>query len=51
MTKNEMELIEMIRGYESPETALAVAIEVITDYLRQLGSSEVPFAAEPPELF
>lgn len=51
MTKNEIELIEMIRGYESPETALAVAIEVITDYLRQLGSSEGQAADDPQALF
>lgn len=49
MTKNEMELIEMIRGYESPETAIVVAVEIIKDWLKQHGSSEGPAAAGTQE--
>ena len=35
MSKNEMELIGMIREHDSPDKALMVAIGVITDFLMQ----------------
>lgn len=48
MNENEMKLIGMIRESEDPEKALTVAVEVITDFLKQLQSSEEPSAAYPP---
>lgn len=39
MTKNEAELIELIRCHKSPERALGVAVNIILDYLKQHGSS------------
>ena len=35
MNENEMKLIGMIRESDDPEKALVVAVEVITDFLRQ----------------
>ena len=40
MSKNEMELIGMIREHDEPEKALQIAVEVITSFLAQHGSSE-----------
>lgn len=40
MSKNELELIETIRGHEDPAEALLIAVQVITSYLAQHGSSE-----------
>lgn len=39
MNENEMKLIGMIRESDDPEKALTVAVEVITSYLMQHGSS------------
>lgn len=50
MSENEMELLGMIREHDDPEKALAVAVDVITDFLKQLQSSEAPTAACPPGL-
>lgn len=50
MSNNEMELVRMIREHDEPEKALVVAIEVITSFLAQHGSSEVPTAACLPVL-
>lgn len=44
MNVNEMELIEMIRGYSDPARAAVAALEVIVDYLTQHGS----FAGQAP---
>lgn len=49
MTRNEKELIEMIRGSADPAKALTVAVEIITEWLKQHGSSEGPAAAETQE--
>ena len=49
MNENEMKLIGMIRESDDPEKALAVAVEVITDFLMQFRSSEAPAAAGLPE--
>lgn len=38
MSKNELELIELIRENDDPERALIIALEVITGYLEQHGS-------------
>ena len=48
MNENERKLIGMIRESDDPERALVIAVEVITDFLRQSQSSEVPTAACPP---
>lgn len=48
MSKNEMELIGLVREHDDPGRALQVAAEVILTYLKQHGSSEVPAAADPP---
>ena len=48
MSKNEMELIGMIREHDSPDKALMVAIGVITDFLMQSRSYGGPVAACPP---
>lgn len=50
MNENEMKLIGMIRESDDPEKALEVAVGVITNFLRQLQSSEAPSAACPPGL-
>lgn len=48
MNENEMKLIGMIRESDDPGKALAVAVGVITDFLKQSRSSEAPAAAYPP---
>jgi hypothetical protein len=35
-------MIKMIRDHHAPERALQTAVQVITDFLRQLRSSEAP---------
>ena len=50
MSKNEMELIGMIREHDEPEKAMMIAVEVITSFLTQHGSSEAPAAACPQGL-
>ena len=50
MSENDMELIRMIREHDAPEKALMIAVEVITSFLAQHGSSEEPSAACPPAL-
>ena len=44
MNVYEMELIRMIREHDDPGRALVIAVEVITSFLTQHGSSE---AQEP----
>ena len=41
MSKNELELIELIRENDDPERALIVAFEVITGYLERHRSSQI----------
>jgi hypothetical protein len=48
MTKNEQELIDIIRTSEDPQKALMVAIDIICQYLTQHGSSQGQPAADPP---
>lgn len=48
MTKAEQELIELIRCHNSPDRALETAIGIISDFLKQHGSSEVQAPAYPP---
>ena len=40
MSKNEIELINMIRENDNPEQALMAAATIILGYLKQHGSSE-----------
>ena len=40
MSKNEMELLELIREHDNPEQALITAVEVVISFLTQHGSSE-----------
>ena len=46
MSKNELELIDMIRENDNPEQALMVAATIILGYLKQHGSSEEQVAAD-----
>ncbi len=39
MRKNELELLGMIREHDAPEKAMMIAVEVITSFLTQHGSS------------
>lgn len=50
MTENELKLLRMIREHDDPEQALVIALEVITSFLGQHGSSEEPDAVCPQEL-
>lgn len=47
MSTYEMELVRMIREHDEPEKALMVAVEVITSFLKQRGSSEEQAASCP----
>ena len=40
MSKNELELVNMIRENDNPEMALMAAATIILGYLKQHGSSE-----------
>ena len=45
MTKNEQELIDIIRTSEDPQKAMVTAIDIICRYIEQHGSSpELPAA-------
>ena len=50
MSKYDMELVRLIREHDEPEKALVIAMEVITSFLTQHGSSEEPSVACPPAL-
>ena len=50
MDENERKLIGLIRESDDPERAIVMAVEVITDYLRQLRSSAGRVADAPQEL-
>ena len=40
MTENEMMLIETIKNHSNPEEAILIAIQIISDFLKQFESSE-----------
>ena len=42
MTKNEIELIKMIRESNCPERSILTAIEIISEYVEQHESVQVP---------
>ena len=44
MTKNEKELIDLIRENENPEQALLTAVLIIGQFLERSGSYQVPSA-------
>lgn len=46
MTKNEEELIRMIRENDNPGQALNAAVVIVLGYLRQHGSSEEQAVAD-----
>ena len=46
MTKNEQELINIIRTSEDKHTAMVTAIEIICHYIAQHGSLQEPLAAD-----
>ena len=47
LSKNEIELIKMIRENDNPDLALQTAVLVILGYLKQHESSEEPSAVYP----
>ena len=50
MSKNELELVNMIRENDNPEQALMAAATIILGYLKQHESSEEPVAVYPQVL-
>jgi hypothetical protein len=48
MTRNEYELMYLIRTNENPQKALLTAIDIICQYITPRGSSREPSAADPP---
>ena len=48
MTKNEYELMYLIRTNENPQQAMLTAIEIICQYIKQRGSLQEQQAADPP---
>ena len=48
MTKNEQELIDIIRTSDNPQKATLIAIDIICQYIRQHGSLREQPAADPP---
>lgn len=50
MSKNEIELIQIISNSKNPEQSIMKATIIIIDFLKQHGSSEEQAAAYPPEL-
>ena len=48
MTANEKELISIIRENDKPEEAVVTAIEIISGFLKLLGSSQGQAVADPP---
>ena len=49
MTKNEYELMYLIRTNDNPEKALLTAIDIICQYIEQHGSLREPQAADQQE--
>ena len=49
MTKNEIELINLIRESGNPEEAMLIATKIILDFLKQRESSEAQAPACLPE--
>ena len=49
MTTNEQELLGIIRNHENPQQAIVIAIDTITSFLKQLGSSQAQEAVDLQE--
>lgn len=49
MTRNELELLNMIRDHDNPEIAVETALEIIISYLEQHESFEEPSVVYLPE--
>ena len=49
MTENEKKLLDMIRNYDDPENAVAIAVDIISKHLKRLESSEGQVPAVPSE--
>lgn len=49
MTRNEYELMYLIRTNDNPQKALVTAIDIICQYIKQHGSLQEPSAADRPE--
>lgn len=49
MTKNEMDLINLIRNHKHPEQALTTALEITLNYLMQPQSFATPLVADSLE--
>ena len=49
MSENETILLNLIRENDKPSEALAVAIDIISSFLRQHGSSQSPSAVDLQE--
>ena len=49
MAENEKKLLDMIRNYDDPEQALAIAVDIISKHLAQLESSEGQAPVVPSE--
>lgn len=49
MTKNEQELLDIIRTSEDPQKAMLTAIDIICQYITQHGSSQAQPAADQQE--
>lgn len=47
MTAYEVELLKIIRENDKPEEAAMTAIEIISDFLKQLGSYQEQAVAAP----
>ena len=47
MTKNELELLDIIRSSDNPQQATMTAIDIICQYIRLRVSSPEPPAADP----
>lgn len=45
MSKNETELIDMVRENDNPEQAMMIAVDIILEYLRRPESFEAQAAA------
>ena len=49
MTRNEYELMYLIRTNENPQKAVMTAIDIICQYIKQHGSLQEPPVADQPE--
>ena len=48
MTKNEQELLDIIRTSDNPQQAMMTTLDIICQYIKQHGSLREQPAADPP---